>query len=327
MESKEKKDLMKNSGQISVKDLIQLTGSLCMGTTSFLGLNYWLGDNILAISLFIGIVIFAVSYGLVYVLVKTKTANINRNSTKIVERVSLAGYIIVAVVAGIFTLHYLSVEMYRKTGIKVIAENSIKDIDLISQTYKTQVTTWMDAFTTRLANAVRENDNSILKKYGLSNRSDESNITTAVKDFLTDRINEIETTNKKYTAIEAYASAFKTKGLSVVGEWSYFSIMNTLTHIDNVKQSYIDELLALSKQIPAELNDMTFNPPQIITMHDKLNELENIDFGNGAYGLWLVVFLITNFMTLFPYLFVERKGLKRKKNPHIDVPTFPMNDL
>jgi hypothetical protein len=304
---------MKNSEQIKVKDLIQLAGSLCMGTTSFLGLNYWLGDSILAVSLLIGIVVFAVTYGLVAILVKAKKAEMDKDRAKIVEITALAGYIIVAVVAGIFTLHYLTIEMDRKTGIKTVAENSIEEIERISNAYKTQVEDWRSRFKTMLENAVKGNVKSTLNKYGLTNTSDTNSIKAAVKDYLTDKINMTETTKKEYAKIEADANTVKNKGLSAVREWSYFSIMNTLTHIDESKQAYINDLQELSKQIPDKLKDMTFNPPLTTTMQDKLVELEEIDFENAAYGLWIVVFAITNLMTLFPYLFGNREGMKLGK--------------
>jgi hypothetical protein len=300
---------MNNSEQIKWKDLVQLAGSLCMGTTAFLGLNYWLGDSVLAVSLSIGIVVFAATYGLVAILVKVKKAVDNRDRAKIVEGVTLFGYIVVALLAGIFTLHYLTVELEKKTGIKLAAENSLKEIGLISDAYKTQVEGWTANFKIRLTNAVRENNSAILANRGLTGASDANAINDAVKDYLANAIERIATTNKKYEDIEAEANTFKNKGLAAVEDWSYFSIMNTLMHIDDKKQAYIDDLLALSKQIPSELNDMEFVPPHTETMRDKLPELEEIDFPNAAYGLSIVVFIITNLMTLFPYIFGSREGM------------------
>ncbi|MDR0386221.1 MAG: hypothetical protein LBH60_09105 [Prevotellaceae bacterium] len=292
---------MKNSDSIGVKDLIQLAGLLCMGATSFLGLNYWLSDSILAISLSIGVVICAATYGLVYILVKAKKSEVDKDRAKVAEFIALAGYVIVAVVAGIFTLHYLTVEIDKKDGIKTAATESFEEIGDISKAFQNQETRWIDNFEKHLKNAVRENKNI----YGMTSASNDENIQAAIKDNLTSKIDK--------TGIENKAMTFKNKGLSAVSEWSYFSIMNTLTHIDENKQSYINDLQALSKQIPKELEDMQFNPPVTKTMQSKLSELEEIDFENGVYGLWAVVFLITNFMTLFPYLFGDRGGMKLGK--------------
>jgi hypothetical protein len=281
-----------------------------MGATSFLGLNYWLGDKVLAVSLSIGIVVFASVYGLVYILVKVKKAETNKDRFRIAEIAALSGYAVIAIVAGIFTLHYLTVESAKKTEIKTVAENSIKEIEIISTVYRKQVEGWTDNFRSRLKNAVRGNNSAMLKKYGLSTTSDDHNIEEAVNDNLTVKIKKTETSHKEYAKIEAEANSFKDKGLAAVNAWSYFSIMNTLTNIDRIKESYINDLLALSTQIPDEVKDMTFNPPAAETMRNRLTELEEIDFAGGAYGLWAAVFLITNLATLFPYLFGNRGRIK-----------------
>jgi hypothetical protein len=311
----------KNSDSIKKDDLIQLAGSLCMGVTSFLGLNYWLGDNVLAVSLSAGILVLAAVYGLVHMLVKAKKADENKDRARKVEIATLIGYAIVAILAGIFMLHYLTVEMKKKTEIKDAAITSINQINIISTGYEEQVNKWSAIFREKLKIAVDKPNDSIYKKY-LSKYTyiDNDIIDTIVKDNLTDKIKEIDLTQRKYAIIEADATNFMKRALSAVGAWNYFSIMNTLTQIDKVKKSYIDDLTALSKQIHEETKD-TFTPPVIINMSDKLSELEEIDFANGIYGLWIVVFAIINLMTLYPYLFEKRKGLidnDRKFNTNND---------
>jgi hypothetical protein len=297
---------MKSSESIDVKDLIQLVGSLSMGATSFFGLNYWLGDSIFAISLSIGVVIFAAVFGLVYIMVKAKKAVENIDRAKIVEYVTLGGYAIVAVVAAVFTLHYLTIEMNKKAEIKIVAEKNISEIDLISTAYKEQVKKWEDNFRVRLRNEAEMG----ISKRGLAKECSEEDIQTAVGDYLTNSINQIEGVNKSYNAIETKANVFKNDALAAVGTWSYFSIMSTLAQIDKTKEEYINDLVALSKQVPEELKDMTFEPPVTVTVSSKLSELETIDFDNGAYGLWVAVVLLSNFMALFPYLFGTRENMK-----------------
>jgi hypothetical protein len=296
----------KKSESIEVRDLIQLAGSLIMGTTLFLGLNYWLGDRIIAVSISAGIVVCALVYGLVYLLVKAKKAVSDRNRAKTAEILALSAYVLVAIVSGIFTLHYLTVEMNKKGEIKIVAENSLKEIRTVADAFKMQEKRWSDNLVTRLKNAARENDAVILKKYNLTRESTDDDIIKTVGLILPDKIKTLN--GKLRTTIDAEALSFMDKGLTAVKQWSYFSIMNTMTHIDETKKSYLDDLVELSKQIPDEIKDMTFTPPVTVTVSDKLSELETIDFANGVYGLWFIVLIITNVMALFPYLFSEREG-------------------
>jgi hypothetical protein len=292
----------KNS--IGVKDILQLVGLIGIGASSFLGLNFMLeGPEFAAVC---ALAIIAVLYGLVYVLTKLKKEKENPQKAKSTEiLVFILGYCTIAVVSGVFLVHFTTVNITKKNDIKNLALNSINDITQMFDDFKTYTEKYKKIYKDRCDEALSRAENKYYMK--ADSLGCPGTNTEAIKKCLEDlkavfpkKLAEDGKFTEKEVDADKYVSDIKT----VVNNWDSFELIKELKNLNSKKAKYLNDLDTLSVNAKIKGFDLPAFNTQFSFKHDAdiLPLLKEIHLEDANWTLVIVAFLILHFLTLLPWI-------------------------